>query len=64
MAKTPISRRIIETREARGFTASDLARLTNVSPAAVWNWEKNGTKPRPDTLTSIAKALGVSPEYL
>jgi transcriptional regulator with XRE-family HTH domain len=46
------------------LTASDLAKLANVSPAAVWNWEKNGMIPRPVTVSTIASKLGVSTEFL
>ena len=63
MAKT-VSDRIRESREARGLSASDLARLVDVTPTAVWNWEKNGIKPRSDALALIAKTLGVTAEYL
>jgi len=64
MSRKTIGDRIAETRDARGFSASDLARLTGVTPTAVWNWEKNGTTPRPEALASIAKALAVTPEYI
>lgn len=63
MAKT-ISDRIRESREARGLSASGLARLVNVTPTAVWNWEKNGITPRSDALALIARTLGVTAEYL
>ena len=64
MAISPLAKRIKETREVRGFSQSDLARLTKVTPTAVWNWEITGTKPRPDTLDAIAIALAVTPEFL
>lgn len=59
-----LSNRISRTREERGMSASDLARLLDVSPTAVWNWEKNGVTPRPDMLASIAQVLGVSEVFL
>jgi transcriptional regulator with XRE-family HTH domain len=59
-----ISRRIRETREARGMTASGFARLVGVTPTAVWNWEKNSITPRRPALEQIAKALGVSIHFL
>jgi transcriptional regulator with XRE-family HTH domain len=55
--------RLQQLREDRSLTAAKLAKLTGVTPAAVWNWEK-GTIPRSDALLSVAKALGVSIEYL
>jgi transcriptional regulator with XRE-family HTH domain len=59
-----ISKRIKETREARGMTASELARLVGVTPTAVWNWEKNSITPRRPALEQIAKVLGVSIHFL
>jgi transcriptional regulator with XRE-family HTH domain len=46
------------------MSASDLARLAGVTPAAVWNWEKNGVVPRRETLAQVAQVLGVTKEYL
>lgn len=64
MARETIGTRIQRIREDRGMTASDLARLVDVTPTAVWNWEKNGTRPRANVLSSVAKALGVTQELL
>jgi transcriptional regulator with XRE-family HTH domain len=55
--------RLQQLREDRSLTAAKLAKLTGVTPAAVWNWEK-GTIPRSEALLSVAQALGVSIEYL
>lgn len=63
MAKE-FSQRLKQTRESRSMSASDLARLVNVTPTAVWNWEKNGVAPRRETLGQIAQVLGVTIEYL
>ena len=63
MAKN-FSQRLKETREARSMSASDLARLADVTPTAVWNWEKNGVVPRRETLAQIAQVLGVTKEFL
>jgi transcriptional regulator with XRE-family HTH domain len=59
-----ISKRIKEAREARGVTASGLARLVGVTPTAVWNWEKNSITPRHPVLEQIARALDVSTSFL
>jgi transcriptional regulator with XRE-family HTH domain len=59
-----IGQRIQRTREERGMSASELARLVHVTPTAVWNWERNGTQPRPNALAGIARALGVTTEFL
>jgi transcriptional regulator with XRE-family HTH domain len=64
MAKGTIGTRIQQVRENRRMTASDLARLAGVTPTAVWNWETNGTRPRPNALSSAAKALGVTIDFL
>ena len=58
------AKRLKAAREARGMSASDLARLAHVTPTAVWNWEKNGVYPRRDTLEQISLHLGVTPEHL
>ena len=64
MAKETIGDRIRRHREQRGMTASTLARLANVTPTAVWNWENNGTEPRANALAAVAKAFGISREAL
>jgi transcriptional regulator with XRE-family HTH domain len=59
-----ISERIKEVREARGLTASELARRVGVTATAVWNWEKNSVRPRPPVLETIANVLGVTTTFL
>ncbi len=56
--------RLSKIREERGMSASDLARLTNVSPTAVWNWEKHNRIPQAKTLSALATVLHVSKERL
>src|SRR5690606_7747644 len=58
------AKRLAASRETRGFSASELARLVGVTSTAVWNWEKNGVTPRPEMLAKIARALGVTEAYL
>jgi transcriptional regulator with XRE-family HTH domain len=62
--KSQIGERIKEVREKRGLTRSDLAYKAEVTPAAVWNWEENGSRPRPGVLKLVARVLGVSEEEL
>lgn len=62
--KTGLAKRIEETRKARGMSRSEFARLTGVSPTAVWNWEENSTKPRSEILSTISKVLGVTENFL
>src|SRR5438105_1612220 len=56
--------RLRTTREARSITASELARLTRVTPTAVWNWENNGVTPQAKTQTDLATVLNVSKDWL
>lgn len=56
--------RIAILRQQNALTASDLAKLAEVTPAAVWNWEKNGTTPRQSTLELLASKLGVTSQFL
>jgi HTH-type transcriptional regulator, cell division transcriptional repressor len=59
-----VSERIKEVREARGLTASELARRVGVTATAVWNWEKNAVTPRRPVLDAIASVLGVAPAFI
>jgi transcriptional regulator with XRE-family HTH domain len=63
-ARESFADRVTALRQQNALTASDLAKLANVTPAAVWNWEKNGITPRPATVTTLANKLGVTPEFL
>jgi transcriptional regulator with XRE-family HTH domain len=64
ISQASFANRVKTLREQNSLTASDLAKLAHVSPAAVSNWEKNGTIPRPATVQTIADGLGVSPAFL
>jgi transcriptional regulator with XRE-family HTH domain len=59
-----LGERIAEARQKRGLSASEFARRMQVTPTAVWNWEKNGITPRNPTLSAIAAMLKVSEEFL
>jgi len=59
-----VASRITAAREAKGFSKAALAREAGVTTTAVWNWEENGAKPRPDAMTRLAKALSVSEDYI
>ena len=56
--------RVKQLRELRGLTTSELARAVGVTPASVWQWEKNGRHPRESTLEAVAQTLGVEIGYL
>ena len=50
-------------RQDRGMTISDLAKVTELTPAAVWQWENRGKLPRRNSLRAVANALGVNPGF-
>ena len=58
------ARRIAETRILRGFSQSDLARLMEVSPAFVCNYERGETNATFSTVAKFAKALQIEPKNL
>jgi transcriptional regulator with XRE-family HTH domain len=64
MSNNEFGNRVRQTREARGINASELARLTDVTPTAVWNWENKNRIPQSKTLSGLATVLGVSKEWL
>ncbi|MPY67949.1 ImmA/IrrE family metallo-endopeptidase [Deinococcus sp. SDU3-2] len=49
--------RLIQAREARGYSKSELARLLSLTPAAVSAYETGVRVPSPDTVDAIAHAL-------
>ena len=53
-----------EMRERAGITMSDLARATEVSRQAVWEWETFDTWPTAPMIPKIAKALGCTADEL
>jgi transcriptional regulator with XRE-family HTH domain len=63
-AEDGVGKRIRDCREAKKISQATLAKLVGLSTAAIWNWETKGTVPRPETLTKVAEALGVSENYL
>jgi transcriptional regulator with XRE-family HTH domain len=63
-AKSEFSERIKDLRRQKSLSASAFAKLANVTPASVWQWENNGTSPRSETLTAIADTLGVTKDFL
>jgi transcriptional regulator with XRE-family HTH domain len=51
--------RLRELREARGWSQSGLALAARVSRTSVGKYERGTAHPRPETLKSLAAALGV-----
>jgi transcriptional regulator with XRE-family HTH domain len=58
------AKRIKQLRMQKSMNAAALARLLDVTPAAIWTWEKKGSTPRESTLDAIAKAFDTSKEFL
>jgi transcriptional regulator with XRE-family HTH domain len=56
--------RIKGQRETRGMKRSELARRVDVTPAAVYNWEEIGARPRGSMIANIARVLGTTEDYL
>ena len=48
----------------KGWKQADVARLLSITPSAVAQWFKDGTRPRRDRVVKIAEALGVDAEAL
>lgn len=55
--------KIREARKAAGLTQRQLAEKVNVSNTSISNWEKNLSRPDPDTIQHLCWALSVQPNY-
>ncbi|MBQ6795653.1 MAG: helix-turn-helix domain-containing protein [Clostridia bacterium] len=55
---------LFELREAKGLTQLELAKMLDVTPAAVSKWENGESKPRIETLFKLAKIFSVTVEEL
>lgn len=55
--------KIRDARKAAGLTQRQLADKINVSNTSVSNWEKNLSRPDPDTIQNLCWALDVQPNY-
>lgn len=51
-------------REAQGLSVRGLADRVGVSSVTIWKWERGDSKPRPNLLLSLARALDVTPFQL
>lgn len=56
--------RLKSLREERGLSKTKLGNSVGVSTTCIWNWEEGNTTPRPENLSSLAKSLGVSTNFL
>lgn len=55
--------KIRKARKAAGMTQRQLAEKINVSNTSISNWEKNLSRPDPDTIQHLCWALNVQPNY-
>jgi transcriptional regulator with XRE-family HTH domain len=66
-AQREVFRRALrQAREDAGLSQRALARAVNVSPGAVWQWERDedGTVPRLDMATRLEQILKLEPGHL
>lgn len=56
--------RLRELREEKELMSKDFAKIMNVEPATVTNWEKGKRFPKDDVLLKIADYFNVSIDYL
>lgn len=56
--------KVKKARLEQGLTQTDLANKVGVSLRTVTSYERNGIKPRPNTLAKLAEVLKVSTVYL
>jgi repressor LexA len=52
------------TREHLGFTRAELARAIEESESMLGHWERGEHEPRTRAVVKVARALGVSSDYL
>ena len=64
MRDSGLADRMRRAREALGVSVPRFAHKLGVSPQAVYYWERGWSKPRPDNLSLIARALDVTEDYL
>jgi transcriptional regulator with XRE-family HTH domain len=57
-------KKLAKLRRAKGLSQTALAAMLRTSQSNVCNWEWGKTKPRPNTVTRIAAALGCTEKEL
>lgn len=58
------SKRLVESIEKKGITASELSRLSGVGKSDISHYMKGRYTPKQDKCYPLAKALGVDPGWL
>ena len=62
---TPLGKKIKDLRTEKGYTLEELADKSESSKSYIWELEnRNPPRPSGDKLAKIAKALGVTTDYL
>ncbi len=56
--------RLVAAREARGLNQTELAKLAGLQPAAIGHFEHTRRRPSFANIRALAKALGVTADYL
>ncbi len=56
--------RLKELREDREIMSKDFAKIMNVEPSTVTNWEKGNRFPKEDVIIKLADYFNVSVDYL
>ena len=59
-----IGDRVRQLREKKKLSQSELARRSNLTPSAIWQYEHGDRTPSSEALAGLVKALGVSAGYL
>ncbi len=59
-----ISRNIVKLLKTKGWSRSELAEKIGVTKQRIWQYEKQETYWREETIKKVAKALGVTPQKL
>jgi transcriptional regulator with XRE-family HTH domain len=63
-SETLFTTRLREARDARGWSQAELAQRADMQPSAIAHFEAARRKPSFDNVRRLAKALGVSTDYL
>ena len=64
MSKKLIPSRLIEARQAAGFSQTALCKIINMNQGSYSHYESGTRSPNPHTIDHLAMCLGTSSEYL
>jgi transcriptional regulator with XRE-family HTH domain len=63
-SRSPLGERIAAARKALGYSQAKLAEILCLSQQTITMWERQSTALNTETVIRLAKALGVSADYL